>query len=879
MDFFSYADADIPASKQDKKLNPVLFSTQTDTLQSDLYIITSKILTDRTIQAIYTMIKKIGGDNIKLSILYGFKYKVEESDFKNKKGKFFRVNQIDFTKYIKPFSKVLTFGDALYLMTNGNTDFQHFHFYDDIFNKTYFFNPYVKSDIFPLPEHYDWLSKDNFERKFAQKQIKYCITHKINPVRIPIPNKVMVNDTTEFLLDNMEAKEVAWDTETTGFDYFNNEVICITMSFDGVTGYYLRFKDIDLQLLNKFFENKYQIGNNLKFDCRFLRHRGVTNTKIDFDNWGAGHVLNETRSNSLKTQAWLYTLFGDYELPLDEYKEKYNIKNYADIPEELLFNYATMDAIITFQVYQKQKQQIQDISNMGIYTNRQYTLSNYFYDVMMPATNMFVDIEMKGMNINKQELLKMSSELALDIKQLKEKIYSTLNIPGHISIDSGEQLGKFLESIGWEDFGRSKKGNYNTNGECFERWKLVGRTEADLLQELHSKQTLMKTYVGENDKSGFRKYIKPDSKVHSSFAVMLADSGRCRSRDPNLQNISAHGENAMFVRRMFTPPSEDYCFLSMDYSGLQMRLVAMHLLEDSNLRKVFTELAGDAHSVTAFNIFKASFPELSSLEDFLKVKKDNPYKEYRSKSKGVNFGFLFGRGGYSFAKDTLSVEWELDVCKQYIKDNKLDAKFKRSLDYLKSKKEKFNDKFKADQEEKFCYYKTVAEDLRNKFFQHYFRLAQYNEQTKENAKKLGYTLSRYGAIRRLFELTYTDADSNGSVVANLENISLNSHIQNEESFIILRATIEMYNWLRDNNMKSYFIGLIHDAVELYVHRDEVEVVYAKMKEIYERVYDEYTGIKLDVEFNIADYYKLGHLWDKGISIEEWLEKNKEERKC
>jgi DNA polymerase I-like protein with 3'-5' exonuclease and polymerase domains len=128
----------------------------------------------------------------------------------------------------------------------------------------------------------------------------------------------------------------------------------------------------------------------------------------------------------------------------------------------------------------------------------------------------------------------------------------------------------------------------------------------------------------------------------------------------------------------------------------------------------------------------------------------------------------------------------------------------------------------------------------------------------ELAKERGYSQSFYGGIRRLPYLLYCNGkDEDRSRLSNFESISVNSYIQNLEGIIMLRNINKFCKWIKDNNLKTKIFTFIHDAGEFYVHKDEVEMVNDKLEELFNEYFDEYNGIKLSGEGNIADYY-LGH---------------------
>jgi DNA polymerase I-like protein with 3'-5' exonuclease and polymerase domains len=187
--------------------------------------------------------------------------------------------------------------------------------------------------------------------------------------------------------------------------------------------------------------------------------------------------------------------------------------------------------------------------------------------------------------------------------------------------------------------------------------------------------------------------------------------------------------------------------------------------------------------------------------------------------------------------------WTEKQCKDFIKDNSL-----TTLTY-KEKKDVFF---------------TVAKKLRDNFFETYVGLTKWHEDSHAFAKKHGYIRSIYGAIRRLPELTVqNDTSELGKKrEANLLNISLNSPIQNMESVVMHRVMVALHDFIQENNLKSFIFGNIHDAIEMYVHRSEIKIVRDKVIDLAEFAHEEYEGIPIVFEGNIADPLK-GQVWDCG----------------
>jgi len=243
----------------------------------------------------------------------------------------------------------------------------------------------------------------------------------------------------------------------------------------------------------------------------------------------------------------------------------------------------------------------------------------------------------------------------------------------------------------------------------------------------------------------------------------------------------------------------------VDYSGFQLRIACLYSKDDTMLEIFKTH--GDMHSVTAINVFCRNM----SLEEFMKVKKEEPYKTYRFKSKGVGFGFLFGRSAYGFKPD-LEENWTDEEIKKYIEDNNI----------------------KIDNDD---LYLVVAEDIRNKFFETYKKLPVWINNQHNLAMKYGYVDSSFNGRRHLSLLHNINIDNIDRIendgyrnkykkkINNLFNIAVNSPVQNFEALTAYRDMRKIWDEMKKRNLKSRFIAMIHDSFSFYIHKDEIADMY------------------------------------------------------
>lgn len=936
--------------KHDKMYSsPILYKDDLPSGKSryDLYVLTEYHYgSNATIESLAKYIHATLHNKGAICILSCLPMSLQGKPIRGRISSFYANHAIDLSQYIPPYSKVAVEGRAIYAVTKTD-DINVQDFYDVVFNpNSHFYDPKTRSFYFPFDRHTSFATidksisisnpplnfKKNWEARFARKQFIKAYRYVPDKIRYPKTQAVEITDTHAFFEEHKNEKYVAWDTETSSLNPFIAKIKCLTMAFDSHTGYYLKWSDIDKKELGEFLRNKFQIGSNLKYDINVAIHNGVDRDclHIDWDTVNAGHVLNEDRRNGLKSHAWLYTRIGGYDRELDAYKKRWHIPSYDKIPHSVLMTYAPFDATTSFAGWECQSKQMDWIDNNPEFSlknffkevnypydeNDLWNLRRYYTEIVLPATNKFINIEQKGFVINLHRLRKYGSLVEKEMEKVREIIYQKFEKPYFsiqemerkkklakkkgkfgfreqesikaekmnnegllLNIDSASELGKFLtQGKGWRVIRTGKSGEPLTGKDILREWAKEGHEEATLLLEYRQLKSWYNTFLGDERKfskktgkngTGIWQYLQPIEGrddiaiVHPTFAPMLAKTGRGRSSDPNMQNIPHHGDiySQILVRGIFDVPSEDFVFGEEDGSGLQLRIEAAMSL-DEELRKGFVEYGGDPHSVTAQYIYMPK----CSLEDFMANKKEEPYKTFRFLSKGANFSLIFNTTASEFARKSLMPNWTIQQCEEYLKENGLENDPIERLS-------KLQDTGDFSKDLTFCKYWSAAINIKRKFFEKYPQIKDLIVNTIKFANKHGYIRSPFGAIKRLPQLlSHNDEDMEQGIIKHLHNIAVNAGVQNFESVLIMRTIIEIMDFIEENNMKSYVIGYVHDSIVRYVHKDEDEVLKKKIQEIFSKDISQNNKIPMEIDFSTYDVYH-GDVW--GIEKEE-LEKWKEE---
>lgn len=877
--------------------NPVVYSDD----NPNLYFVT-EIPYDvpSVVNNIITFIHSHISGSARICILSALPFKKKREEIRGSITKYYRDSSIDFRKYIPPYSKVIVEGRALYSFTKEKYIAVE-DFYDIVFNeKTWVYDPFTKCTLFPVDAFYLWLEvvpdnlkqrtkKDNWNYFFAARQVKRASEFQVKRNRILVPTISVVENTHKFFEDHMNESVVAYDTETSSLDTFEAKIKCVTMAFNRNEAFYLKWEDIDTEELGNFLKDKFQVGTNLKYDILCLVNNGVKREclHIDYDTWAAGHILNEDRSNSLKSHSWFYTSFGGYDVPLELYKEKYKIKNYMNIPHSKLFLYATYDALCSLITYEETNKQITWIDkNFPLQKyiedirlsekTTEWSLRRYYEGVMLKSHNNFIDIELTGFTISLNRLRRSGKTVTKKLSKVKRKFFDYIEIPfDSIDIDSDSKLGRFFEERKFPIKERGKAGGALTKKSVLQEWAKSGYKEAEILLEYRSWKTLNDTFIGNEElKTGLWKYLKNideqkgTATLHSTFYPMLASTGRGRSSNPNMQNIPHHGSilKQYLVRSIFVTPSDEYLFGEEDGSGLQLRIEAA-LSQDEEMFKAFVNYGGEIHSMTGQSIY---MPDVS-IEEFIAKKEEEPYHTIRFLAKSANFSLIFNTTATEFARRSLMPQWTKEQCKEYVSRNQLDSK----VDYLHNRAMESGS---FDKDRNFCMYWSAAIDIKNKFFAQYEGVKEYIDRTIQFAKDNGYVRSPFGAIKRLPQLLSHGTEENQRDIKHLCNIAVNAGVQNYESVLMMMTINELSDFIKQNNLKSKIIGFVHDSILRYIFRSEKELLENKIREIFSRRLPEHNGIPMEIDFSTFDISD-GDVWGiRRKDLDEWQEKAKKENK-
>lgn len=625
-----------------KKLNNLLYEKiAKEPTGTYLNIVVDRQFDTTSLSRIVSWLTSLGAEEFR--IIYALDEPVDKHLEDKSITKYFMNHRAKLEEYLVKGCPVIASGGALYSVIEDNkvytnttdqVDFGITNFWSsrDLTTENGFW-------VYPI-RSFEALFKNNSSKpidsymtRLATRQILDALKNPKEPVIYPSLTKHFIGSNEEFYTDfydlvkDRKGEVLSADIETDGLNFMTDHVGCITLSFDGLEGWYIPWKYVDKEKLNEVFGNNRLLGANFKFDTKMLWRNGISNCRIDEDIVILGHVLDEERSNSLKTLAYLYTPYGGYERALDKEKEDDDFENYLGIPEKILREYAIMDAIVTKRVWDGLMKHMRELDKK--FPNDRFsgnTLERYYYFRNIPASNMYAKMEYTGVCVNKEKLDDLRIRLNEEIQKVKDRLSDAFGVDkkvdgfgGGKGFDWGSkrEIGKMLQSKGWENLGLTKDGVYKVGDDQMTRWAKK-HPEAKDLAYLASLLTLLNGFVGDDPVgdveygtkgwSQYLRYHKEDNtyRMHCNFKPMMADSGRSKCDSPNMQNVPTHSKWAEEVKKcVCTPNDDEYLLATQDYSALQTRLASVDIpsYEDDPLCKVLNDVNADLHSATAYLSF------------------------------------------------------------------------------------------------------------------------------------------------------------------------------------------------------------------------------------------------------------------------------------
>ncbi|GAB2831225.1 DNA polymerase I [Ferruginibacter profundus] len=434
----------------------------------------------------------------------------------------------------------------------------------------------------------------------------------------------LINQLTNTLISQ---QEICFDTETTGIDANDAELVGLSFSVTPGEAYYVPCpadREQCIALLHKFkvvFDDatKLWVGQNIKYDMLMLKWYGFEMAGDTFDTMLAHYVIEPDGKRNMDALSAKYLGYEPVHIEELIGKKGKGQGTMRDVEAEKIKDYAAEDADITLQ-----------LKNIFLPQLKEKEVEKVFYEVENPLVKVLTAMEFEGIRIDEGFLNDYSKELEREAKAAEESVYKQAGV--RFNLASPKQLGEVLfDKLQLDPKAKkTKTGQYATGEDVLLKLAAQNKIVDDILV-FREYTKLKSTYVDAlplmiNKKTG---------RVHTSYAQAVAVTGRLSSNNPNLQNIPVRTDRGREIRKAFIPRDKDHVLISADYSQIELRIVAA-ISGDVNMCEAFTT-GKDIHTATAAKVFN--------------VEEKDVTKEMRYKAKSVNFGIIYGQGAFGLAEN------------------------------------------------------------------------------------------------------------------------------------------------------------------------------------------------------------------------------------
>ena len=364
-------------------------------------------------------------------------------------------------------------------------------------------------------------------------------------------------------------------------------------------------------------ESILKIGQNIKYDIKIFHMVGISVNCID-DTMLMSYALNGgLHRHNMNALSELYLNHECIKIQslIGSGKTK---TTFDKVLISTAAPYAAEDADITLRLWLIFKPELSKRNLLSVYESME-----------RPIIKVLSEMELKGISVNRELLTKMSNTLAQKLAVLETKIHSLAG--QKFNIGSPKQLGDILfVSMGLSGGKKGKNGSYSTGAEILESMAASGNKFSELVLDWRQLAKLKSTYT-----DALREHINASTqRVHTSYVISGASTGRLSSAEPNLQNIPIRTEEGRRIREAFTA-EKGKKLLSLDYSQIELRILA-HIANIPSLKLAFANDV-DIHALTASEMFKVPLSEMTS--------------DIRRKAKAINFGVIYGISPFGLANN------------------------------------------------------------------------------------------------------------------------------------------------------------------------------------------------------------------------------------
>ncbi|MDO5657133.1 MAG: DNA polymerase I [Paracoccus sp. (in: a-proteobacteria)] len=437
-----------------------------------------------------------------------------------------------------------------------------------------------------------------------------------------------------------EAGAVAIDTETTSLDEMQAELVGISLALGPGRACYIPVghiagggdlfggvekvagqldRDLVLARLKPVLEDSatLKIGQNAKYDWKILARHGIRMAPLE------------------DTMLLSYALYaGEHNHGMDELSERYlahhplPIKdligsgkaqiNFAQVEIDRAAPYAAEDAEITWRLREVLRPRLGPAQ-----------VTTAYETLERPMIPVLAEMEMAGIRVDTDHLSRMSNAFAQKMAGLEDEIHALAG--GPFNVASPKQLGDILfGQMGLAGGKQGKTGAFSTSADVLEDLAAEGHELPARVLDWRQIAKLKSTYT-----DALQTHVNPDTgRVHTSYSIAGAQTGRLASTDPNLQNIPVRSDEGRRIREAFVA-APGHSLVSLDYSQIELRILA-HVADIPALKQAFRD-GIDIHAMTASQMFGVPVEGMDPM--------------IRRRAKAINFGVIYGISGFGLARN------------------------------------------------------------------------------------------------------------------------------------------------------------------------------------------------------------------------------------
>jgi DNA polymerase I len=359
-----------------------------------------------------------------------------------------------------------------------------------------------------------------------------------------------------------------------------------------------------------------KIGQNMKYDAKIFMRLGIRVRPVDDTMLMSAAMYAGLHNHGMDALAGEY--LGHTPIPIKSLLGSGKAQVTFDrVGIDDAVKYAAEDADVTLRLWEMFKPRLHRAKVTTVYE----TLERPLIPVLM-------DMEMAGIQVDRDTLSRMSNAFAQKMAGLEAEIQEQAGVP--FNVGSPKQLGEVLfDKLKLPGGEKGKTGAYATGADILEDLA-TEHTLPGLVLDWRQLSKLKSTYT-----DALQDHIHPDTgRVHTSYSITGAVTGRLASTDPNLQNIPIRTEEGRRIREAFVAP-KGRVLVSLDYSQIELRILA-HVADIPALKQAFRD-GIDIHAMTAAEMFNVPLDQMTA--------------DVRRKAKAINFGVIYGISGFGLARN------------------------------------------------------------------------------------------------------------------------------------------------------------------------------------------------------------------------------------